>query len=141
MKYEYNDGGRSKAGYKGSTNDCVVRSISIVTERPYQEIYDLVNTYGERERKSKRQSKSNSRTGVRNGTVKKIMKDLGFEWTPTMFIGSGCKVHLRESELPTGRFIANVSSHVVAVIDGVIHDTHDPSRNETRCVYGYWRLP
>jgi hypothetical protein len=69
------------------------------------------------------------------------MKDLGFEWTPTMTIGSGCKVHLKADELPNGRIIANVSKHVVAVIDGVIYDTHDPSRNETRCVYGYWRLP
>jgi hypothetical protein len=24
------------------------------------------------------------------------------------------------------------------VIDGVIHDTFDPSRGGTRCVYGYW---
>jgi hypothetical protein len=24
-------------------------------------------------------------------------------------------------------------------IDGVIHDTHDPSRNGTRFVYGYWQ--
>lgn len=22
--------------------------------------------------------------------------------------------------------------------DGVIRDTHDPSRDGTRCVYGYW---
>jgi len=24
------------------------------------------------------------------------------------------------------------------VLDGVIHDTHDPSRGGRRCVYGYW---
>jgi hypothetical protein len=24
-----------------------------------------------------------------------------------------------------------------AVIDGIVHDTYDPSRNGTRCVYGY----
>ena len=23
--------------------------------------------------------------------------------------------------------------------DGVINDIYDPSRNETRCVYGYWK--
>jgi hypothetical protein len=27
------------------------------------------------------------------------------------------------------------------VIDGVIHDTHDPGRDGTRAVYGYWRAP
>jgi hypothetical protein len=141
MEVQFNDGGRAAAGYKGLASDCVVRAICIATDRPYQEIYDYVNQYVGFERKSKKDPKSSSRTGIRNSTTKKIMQDLGFEWIPTMTIGSGCKVHLKADELPSGRIIANVSKHVVAVIDGVIHDTHDPSRNETRCVYGYWRMP
>jgi hypothetical protein len=56
-----------------------------------------------------------------------------------MRIGSGCTVHLRADELPPGRLIVNVSRHTVAVIDGVIHDTYDPSRDGTRCVYGYFQ--
>lgn len=55
-----------------------------------------------------------------------------------MAIGSGCKVHLRSDELPTGRIIVSVSKHYVAVIDGVLHDIYDPSRHGNRCVYGYW---
>jgi hypothetical protein len=55
-----------------------------------------------------------------------------------MAVGSGCKVHLRADELPSGRLIVRVSHHFAAVIDGVIHDTHDCSRGGTRCVYGYW---
>jgi hypothetical protein len=43
--------------------------------------------------------------------------------------------------LPNGRLIARCSRHLVAVIDGVIHDTHDSSRDGTRCVYGYWTAP
>ena len=66
------------------------------------------------------------------------MAELGFVWTPTMAIGQGCTVHLRADELPKGNLIVSVSSHFVAMIDGVIHDTHDPSRQGTRCVYGYW---
>jgi hypothetical protein len=27
-----------------------------------------------------------------------------------------------------------------AVIDGVIHDTHNPDRDGNRCVYGYYRF-
>jgi hypothetical protein len=56
-----------------------------------------------------------------------------------MSIGSGCKVHLCTEELPKGRLIVSVSRHLIAVIDGVFHDTHDCSRGGTRCVYGYWR--
>jgi len=58
-----------------------------------------------------------------------------------MSIGSGTKVHLRAEDLPTGRIVVQASKHVVAVIDGVMHDTHDPSRDGTRCVYGYWTAP
>ena len=67
------------------------------------------------------------------------MQELGFVWTPTMQSGSGCQVHLVAEELPSGRLICKVSKHLVAVIDGVIHDTYDCSRDEQRCVYGYWQ--
>lgn len=55
-----------------------------------------------------------------------------------MSIGTGCKVHLTSNELPAGRLIVKVSKHLTAVINGVVHDTHDPSREGTRCVYGYY---
>jgi hypothetical protein len=55
-----------------------------------------------------------------------------------MEIGKGCKVHLRADELPKGKIICSVSRHLVAVIDGVINDTHDCSRDGNRCVYGYY---
>ena len=74
--------------------------------------------------------------------IKKIYKDyiesLGFKWFPTMKIGQGCKVHLRKDELPNGTLIVNVSRHLTTVINGVINDTYDPSRDATRCVYGFW---
>ena len=66
--------------------------------------------------------------------------ELGFEFVATMTIGSGCKVHLKAEELPKGTIICRVSNHYVTVIDGVINDTYDCSRNGTRCVYGYWKL-
>lgn len=37
--------------------------------------------------------------------------------------------------------VVRLSKHFTAVIDGVVHDTHDPSRDGTRCVYGIWREP
>jgi hypothetical protein len=70
-------------------------------------------------------------------------------------------------ELPAGRLVVSVSKHYTAVLDGVIHDTHDPQRDASvvrpdrgeplaagerrvpggqvvktarRCVYGYWIL-
>ncbi len=139
MEFKYDDGGRAAAGYKGFTRDCVVRAIAIATKKPYQEVYDSINDLAQHERTGKRKrGKSNARTGVYKGTTKKYLESIGWKWTPTMKIGTGCKVHLKPEELPNGRLIVVVSKHVVAVIDGTVHDTHDPSRDGTRCVYGYW---
>ncbi len=85
-----------------------------------------------------RQGRSDARKGVFKPTTKAILTKLGWKWTPTMGIGTGCKVHLRDGELPMGRLLVQVSRHMVAVIDGVIHDAFDPSRDGSRCVYGYW---
>jgi len=136
MNYQYNDGGRQAAGYKGEAQDCVVRAIAIAAEKSYQEVYDAINIASSQERIGKH--KSSARNGVYRKTWEKFLTSLGWAWHPTMFIGQGCKVHLNANELPTGRIIARVSKHMVAVIDGVIQDIFDPSRNETRCVYGYW---
>lgn len=139
MRWTYNDGGRAAAGYRGKAGDCVCRSIAIATGLPYQVVYDMLNSFAESER-PRRGKRSSARTGVKKQTIAKMLDDLGWKWTPTMQIGSGCKVHLRDGELPMGKLIVSVSRHTVAVIDGVIHDTHDCSRGGMRCMYGYWSL-
>ncbi|GAB4662187.1 hypothetical protein MOKP64_45110 [Mycobacterium avium subsp. hominissuis] len=146
MAWIYDDGGRQMAGFKGDTGDCVTRAIAIATGLPYRQVYDMVNEHSARERgrRNKRTGKnqfSRARTGVFPSTTRKVMADLGWRWVPLMGIGTGCRVHLRADELPTGRVIAEVSRHTCAVIDGVIHDTYDPSRGGTRCVYGVYIPP
>ena len=143
MKFQYDDGGRAAAGWKGSCGDCVVRSIAIAARRPYDEVYAALSEGMRTQRLTKnRRRKSSARSGVSvdRKWFRYYMEALGFRWVPTMQIGSGCTVHLRDGELPSGRLVASVSRHLVAVIDGVIHDTYDPSRSGSRCVYGYWKL-
>lgn len=170
MKYEFDDGGREAAGFKGRAGDCVARSIAIASGKPYAEVYAALAHGMGTQRAGKRGKKAKS---ARNGVTtsrkwfKEYMASLGATWTPTMQIGSGCKVHLRADELPAGRLVVAVSKHYTAVIDGVIHDTFNPSeRGDTlypegctlpipkgakhlpdgrgwvyspeRCVYGYW---
>lgn len=131
------DGGRAAAGFKGEAGDCVTRAIAIAAGKPYREVYDELNALAktERHRKGRR---SSARNGVRTATIRKYLAGLGWTWHPTMAIGSGCRVHLRADELPGGRIICSLSKHVTVVVDGVVHDTFDPSREGTRCVYGYW---
>lgn len=139
MEYKYNDGGRAKEGFKGKTGDCGVRAIAIATGMSYKETYDYVNEFCKLEKPSKRRNgKSSSRTGIHSHTFKTIVESLGWTWIPKMFIGQGCKTHLRKDELPEGKIICRVSRHYVAVIDGVVNDTYNSSREGKRCVYGYY---
>ena len=133
MRWVYDDGGRSKY-YKGHTGDCVTRAIAIATGKDYKEIYDLVNSYSKND-----ESASSARTGVKPDLVYKIMSDLGWKWVPTMIFGRGCQLHVKEDELPKDKtMILRLSKHLTTVVNGVIHDTYDCSRNSTRCVYGYF---
>jgi hypothetical protein len=137
-KWIYDDGGRKDSGFVGSTGDCVTRAISIATKKPYIEVYNDINKLCNSNQFRKVKGNSSSRTGVYKRVYKKYLEDFGFKWKPLMLIGQGCKVHLKADELPKGTIICSVSKHLVTVIDGVIHDTHDCSRNGTRCVYGYY---
>lgn len=172
MKWVYDDGGRRAAGYTGYAGDCVVRAVAIAARLSYEEVYEALHCGMREQRKTRRSGASTPpRDGVsvRREWFKRYMQGLGFRWTATMRIGSGCLVHLHDGELPMGRLVVSVSKHYTAVIDGVIRDTHDPQREEhvveqfpgwhfarlkpgywinengvchiqRRCVYGYWML-
>jgi hypothetical protein len=145
MRVVITDGGRAAAGYKGTAGDCVCRAIAIATGLPYQRVYTALAVGTGTQRRSKRTGKRGFTAGEGINTKRQwftnYMHQLGFVWTPTMGIGTGCTVHLRDGELPNGRLVVSVSKHATAVIDGVIHDAFDPSRGGNRCVYGYWSLP
>lgn len=129
----YDDGGRSEAGFKGQAGDCVTRAIAIATGKPYKKVYnDLA------EGMQKLTGTKSARNGVNKKVYQKVLKDYGWRWVPTMGIGQGTKVHLDANELPDGVVITRLSRHLATIIDGVIHDTHDPSRGGSRAVYGYW---
>lgn len=143
------DGGRAAAGYRGEARDCVTRAVAIAADRPYREVYERLAAGHAAQRSSTGAvrvtacGRRTAREGIdtRRRWFRDYMAELGFEWTPTMAVGAGTTVHLTAAELPPGRLVVRVSKHCVAVIDGVVHDTHDPRRGGTRCVYGYWRRP
>jgi hypothetical protein len=138
VTWTFDDGGRSAAGFTGKTGDCVTRAIAIATGLDYADVYAALNMAenGKRRRGVRRGS---ARTGINKDISRDYLISLGWTWTPTMHIGSGCTVHLKAGELPSGRLVVVTSRHLCAVIDGVIHDRYDPSRDGTRCVYGYYQ--
>jgi len=143
------DGGRAAAGFtnKNTAGDCVARAVTIASGRPYVEVYAELAEINARMRLTNNRvvkgvaGRRTASHGIytKSKVFKDYMRSMGFVWTPTMTIGSGCRVHLRADELPMGRLVLNLSKHCAAVIDGVLHDAYDSSRDGTRCVYGIWR--
>lgn len=151
LLFVFDDGGRAEAGFRGKADDCVARAVAIAANLPYADVYASIAKGVGAERGSKGAS---ARRGVhiRRKWFRDYMCSLGFNWVPTMRIGTGCTTHLSHGELPMGRLVVSLSKHTAAVLDGVIHDTFDPSRETQiidpdgrvriahRCVYGYWVL-
>jgi len=136
LPWVFDDGGRAGAGFATANDagDCVCRAIAIATDLPYSRIYNLLA-----DQAAAHGGRRSARDGVKRKVYDAVLSELGWEWMPTMAIGSGCTVHLAEGELPAGRLICRLSKHIVAVVNGIVHDTDDPGREGTRCVYGYWR--
>lgn len=126
------DGGRAEAGYRARVADCAVRAIAIAAELPYKQVYRQLNLY----------CQSFANCDVRYGTpdtvLHRYLKSLGWEYVPAKRYGKHTNMHLNATELPSGRIIASIKNHVTAVIDGVIHDSWDPSKEGEEPVLGYW---
>lgn len=142
--FAFNDGGRKAAGFTGEgAGDCVARSIAIASGMQYAKVYANLAEGHYTERRKRGWKGKKERTASKGIHTKRkwftdLMASWGFVWVPTMAIGQGCKVHLKAEELPAGRLVVALSKHYTAMIDGVINDTYDPSRDGSRCVYGYW---
>jgi hypothetical protein len=129
LTFNENDGGRAAYFTAKGVGDCVTRAVAIATGKDYKQVYDEIT----------RLVGYTPRDGVRHCHTKKVMAHFGGSWHPLMEVGKGCRNHLRAGEIPMhGRIVCNVSKHVCAVIDGVLNDTYDCSREGNRCVYGYW---
>jgi hypothetical protein len=124
--WQYNDGGRYDAGFIGDVGDCVTRAIAIATERPYREIYDAICALAVSEC-----GYAQAHMGVTDIAIKGYLGSLGWRWNKY-------RGHLNAEELPGGRLIVALKGHLVAVVDGIIHDTYDCSVGGTSEVTGYY---
>ena len=127
MTFQYNDGGRKAAGFKGIAGDCVVRSICIALNLDYK------TTYKQLAQANKDYGNEKS---ARNGLSKKVyipfLTQHGWVWrSAPKFDGRKARC----ADMPKGIVIARQAHHLVAVIDGVPNDIGNPSH---KMVYGYW---
>jgi hypothetical protein len=127
MKYQFNDGGRAKAGFKGTAGDCGARAMAIALGLDYKQVYkELAQANAEHGR-----AKS-ARNGINKDIYSEVLKRYGWVWCKApQFDGRKARC----SDMPKGIVIAQQAHHFVAVIDGVANDIWNCTH---KMVYGYW---
>jgi len=126
----------------GESNDCVVRALTNVTGKSYDEIHALLDKHGRKHGK-----------GTFMPTTFAAMKELGF--MPVIFKSGYENYHTSKywntkleerkslgkvvSELTKGRFVVYVKGHATSLIDGSIVDTFDQSKSKP--VHAIWWHP
>jgi hypothetical protein len=132
------DGGRHAAGYTGVAGDCATRAIAIATGRPYRVVYDElalrqrrhVDAHGLPVRLR------SPRLGVHHEVWAPYLNELGWTTVPARVTPP----RLRSDDLPSGRLVVELTGHLTAVIDGIVHDSFDP-RTGTARVVSIWSGP
>lgn len=109
MKWVYNDGGRFASGYKYRVKDCVCRTLSIVTERPYREVQRALKTLDPENPRGR-------------GGYPKYLASLGFQWFPCTGL-----VHFNDDELLQGRIVVQIKGHIAAVTMHHVYFSGEPA--------------
>ena len=128
MTYNFNDGGRQAAGYKGKAGDCGARALAIALQIDYKAAYKQLA-----QANADHGCAKSARNGISKQIYSQVLAQHGWRWVQApKFIGRKA----RYFDLPTtGRYIVQMAGHYAAVVDGVLNDSWD-SRN--KMVYGYW---
>ena len=100
--------------------DCVIRALSVLTDRPWREVYDeLTDLAGDVGMMFDRVE------FVENYLDKRYPRECHYAKTVEEFA----------KEYPYGRYAVTMNGHITAVIDGIIIDTFNPSDRIVRCAW------
>ncbi len=131
MGFVQSDGGRARSRRPRQKDDCTVRALAVVTGRPYDEAYDALAAAGRRASRG---------FDFRRWAATACFAGFRLRWTPLPAVRGRPRTtpdsFVRDH--PEGRFVLRTAKHVMACVDGAVHDTHQPRPG--RCVYGYWTL-
>ena len=126
LGYQFDDGGRADAGYKGKAGDCVVRALCILTGADYRAVYrECAHAQG-----VLGDERGTPRNGVQNPVRDFLFREHGLV---KVKIGRGVKPTWAEAYEAHGDCIVKTRKHVAAIVDGALRDTHDWR--------GYWWDP
>lgn len=108
--------------YGRHIDDCVIRSLSLLTNRRWEDVYDELSYYS-------------GRKGLlfdNVGFVEEYLDDrYDRECHYSKTVGEFAEEH------PYGKYAVTMDSHITSIVNGCILDTFDPSRRIMRCA---WRI-
>jgi len=128
IDFVYDDGGRSKVGYKSrvkNADDCVVRSIAIALDLPYDQVFRELMYIG-----LELGLYPNARS-----VHERYLKAHGWVKNKCPRNASGNLIKLRDWCSAPHRAVVSNSRHLTAIVDGKCRDTWDCTY---RPVNSYW---
>ncbi len=129
MNYKFCDAGKVNSKRPKNKRDCVIRSIALVLNKPYDDIYNLMAKEG---RKSSCGTDKFIWQTYLNQT--KQFEKISFP----AFIGKS-RMNLEEfsKNYNQGKYVVQMAGHLTTVIDGIVLDTFQP--RQYGCVYAVWK--
>ena len=120
--FEWNDGGREDAGFKGYTGDCVIRAIAIATGIDYKYVYDTVKTIAKNWKGNTKKAERIRAFKVSRGTPVALAEKFLFD---NGWVKVKGKLRVDDNKFKTGNFVLSVRSHFASMKDGIYMDTWD----------------
>ena len=116
MMYEYYNAN----SHDNNIDDCVIRSLSVLTDRPWKEVYDELSYLAGNEGLM-----FDNVLFVEDYLDDRYPRECHFSKT----VGEFAEEH------PYGRYAVTMNNHITAIIDGTIVDTFNPSDRIMRCAW------
>ena len=106
--------------YNRHISDCVIRCLSVLTNRSWREVYDeLTDLAGD--------------VGLMFDRVEFVEDYLDDRYTRECHYSKTVEEFAKE--YPYGKYAVTMDGHITAIIDGIIYDTFNPSNRVMRCAW------
>ena len=113
-----------KATELNETNDCSVKAVSIACDVPYFVAHKALKLQGRRNRK-----------GSLIPQIRRAFESLGFKTVQVKHKAATVSTLANDSTVQQGFYVAVVSRHILAVVNGKIEDWSEGSRRRIESVY------
>jgi len=104
-------------------NDCAVKALAIACDVPYPVAHKTLKQLGRR-----------GRCGTRRTLTIEAFKALGFKMEIIRHTAKTVKTLPRDSAVQTGYFVALVSGHILAIVNGKVEDHSEGSSRRIKLV-------